>query len=92
MDGRDEIRSSLEGIFGDHQTATYVGKVRSVRPLGEAALLLAVAGMIPPDGTDLNENLAIQSLVAAPGTARGARSSGTTPRRPSTAAPKRGKR
>ena len=66
MDGPDEIRSSLEGIFADHQTATYVGKIRSVRRVGEAALLLAVAGMIPPDGTDLNENLAIQSMVALP--------------------------
>jgi len=65
MDGADEIRSSLEGIFADHRPATYIGKTRSVRTLSsEVALLRAVAGMIPSGGSDLNENLTIQSLIA----------------------------
>jgi uncharacterized protein (TIGR02246 family) len=65
MDGAEQIRTSLEAIFADHRPATYVGKVRSVHVLSaEAALLRAVAGMVPPQGSDLNENLAIQSLVA----------------------------
>ena len=32
MNGRAEIRGSLEGIFGTHQTARYVAKVREIRP------------------------------------------------------------
>jgi uncharacterized protein (TIGR02246 family) len=50
--GRDAIGAALGRIFADHTTATYVGKVRSVRPVGpEAALFRAVAGMIPPGGS-----------------------------------------
>jgi uncharacterized protein (TIGR02246 family) len=49
MFGREEIASQLGQIFADHKTATYVAKVRSVKPLGsDAALLHAVVGMVPP--------------------------------------------
>jgi uncharacterized protein (TIGR02246 family) len=66
VDGRDEIRSHLADIFGSHQTAAYVAKVREVRLLSpDVALLRAVAGMVPPDGDDLNPEVnAVQSLVA----------------------------
>lgn len=65
LDGRDAIRSSLAAIFADHTPAAYVGTVREVRSLAPgAALLRAVAGMVPPGEQDLNENLSIQSLVA----------------------------
>jgi hypothetical protein len=49
MFGRDEVASQVGAVFADHRTATYVVKVRSITPLGsEAALLHAVAGMVPP--------------------------------------------
>jgi uncharacterized protein (TIGR02246 family) len=66
LDGRREIDASLTAIFTHHPTAPYVTKVRWVRPLGpDAALLRAVAGMIPPGQADLNPALnAIQTLVA----------------------------
>jgi uncharacterized protein (TIGR02246 family) len=46
MSGRDAVVAELGRIFADHETAPYVTKVRSVRPLGpDAAVLHAVAGM-----------------------------------------------
>ncbi|MEA2687344.1 MAG: hypothetical protein QOE93_2539 [Actinomycetota bacterium] len=66
IDGREEIRRHLAGIFADHQTAAYVGKVREVRFLGpDVALLRAAVGMIPPGQDDINPDTnAIQGLVA----------------------------
>jgi uncharacterized protein (TIGR02246 family) len=67
INGRNAIASAMGDIFKDHQTARYVGIVREVRFLNrEAALLRAVAGMVPPGQTDLNPGVnAIQTLVAA---------------------------
>lgn len=49
--GREEIRKHLASIFADHPTASFVAKVREVRPLGgDATMLRGVAGMIPPGG------------------------------------------
>jgi len=66
VNGRTEIQSHLSGIFADHMTAAYVGKVREVRFLSpEVAVLRAVVGMIPHGKTDINPATnAIQSLVA----------------------------
>ena len=66
MNGRAEIASALEGIFGSHQTARYVAKVREIRRLGADVLLLrSVVGMVPPGKAELNPAVnAIQSLVA----------------------------
>jgi uncharacterized protein (TIGR02246 family) len=64
--GRVEIESELERIFADHETGSYVSKIRSVRSLGEdGAVLRAVAGMVPAGKSDLEPKLnAVQSLVA----------------------------
>lgn len=66
MDGRGAIQTELARIFADHTPATYVAKVREVRPLGAGAMLLrGVAGMVPPGQHALKpERNAIQSLVA----------------------------
>ena len=49
-----------------HQTPAYVGLVRSVRPMAQGvAVLMAHAGMIPPDGNDLDPDLhTVHTLVA----------------------------
>jgi uncharacterized protein (TIGR02246 family) len=45
MPGPDKIESTLGRIFAEHETATYVAKVRDVRLLtAEIALLRAVVG------------------------------------------------
>jgi uncharacterized protein (TIGR02246 family) len=66
MNGRAEIGSQIGQIFADHQTSTYVGKIREVRLLTPGvALLRAVVGMVPPGQSDLKPEVnAIQSLVA----------------------------
>lgn len=65
MNGRDEILSTLRGIFDNHPTASYVAKVREVRELSpDAVLIRAVAGMAPAGTTDLNPAVnAVQSVV-----------------------------
>ena len=65
--GPAEIETLLKPIFADHPTARFVAKVREVRALGTgAALLRAVAGMIPPGKTEIMpERNAVQTLVAS---------------------------
>src|SRR5690242_5987846 len=67
MFGREEDANQVGQIFADHKTATYVAKVRSVKPLGsDTALLHAVVGMVPPGGTELMpDRNAIQTVVAS---------------------------
>lgn len=64
--GKDEILSHLKPIFEDHPTAPFVTKIKCIRPLGkDAAILHAIAGMIPPGKTDIEPNVnAHQTLVA----------------------------
>jgi uncharacterized protein (TIGR02246 family) len=67
VDGQESIEAHLGQVFGGHDTAAYVGKVREVRVLAPGAVLLrAVAGMVPPGKTDLNPEVnTIHTLVAA---------------------------
>lgn len=60
------IAGLLAPIFADHPTAAYVAKVREVRPLGpDAAVLRAIAGMVPPGAHELKPDLnAVHALVA----------------------------
>jgi uncharacterized protein (TIGR02246 family) len=66
MLGREQVAAELGRIFADHETANYVTKVRSVTAVGDSGgLLLAVAGMVPPRGSELMpERNAIQSVAA----------------------------
>jgi uncharacterized protein (TIGR02246 family) len=65
--GREQITGDLQRIFTDHVTPAYVGRVREVRLVApDVALLRAVAGLVPPGGSDLLPELnAVQTLVAA---------------------------
>ena len=65
MNGCEEIASTLESIFGSHQTARYVAKIREIRRLAAEVLLVrSVVGMMPPGKAELNPAVnAIQSLV-----------------------------
>jgi uncharacterized protein (TIGR02246 family) len=60
------ITEHLASIFADHQPATYVAKVREVRPLGPGtALLRSVVGMVPPGSSEIKPEVnAVQVLVA----------------------------
>jgi uncharacterized protein (TIGR02246 family) len=64
--GRASIASEMQQIFEDHQTATYVAKVRAVDLLGpDVAVLRAAVGMIPPGKSELMpERNAHQTVVA----------------------------
>ena len=65
MHGRSTIAKQLESIFADHQVASYVRIVRSMRRIdGQTALLQAVVGMVPPGGDDIMpDRHAVQLLV-----------------------------
>jgi uncharacterized protein (TIGR02246 family) len=64
-----EIEAHLSQVFGSHMTATYVWKIREVRSLDDgAAMLRAVVGMVPPDGSNVNAAAnSIQTLIAERG-------------------------
>jgi uncharacterized protein (TIGR02246 family) len=66
MHGPVEIESALAAIFADHETASYVAKIRDVRFIDDAvAVLSAVVGMVPPGRSELNPDVnAVQTLVA----------------------------
>ena len=64
--GKAEILSHVAPIFENHPTVPFITKVKSIRPLGtDAAILHAIAGMIPPGKEDIEPNVnAHQTLVA----------------------------
>lgn len=66
MVGREGVATELGRIFADHETASYVTKVRRVRSLGsDAGLLYAVAGMVPPGGAEIvPDRNAVQTVIA----------------------------
>lgn len=61
-----QIEDHLATVFADEAPASYVSKVREVRPLGEEVVLLhAIAGMVPSGRTVLDPAAnSVQSLVA----------------------------
>ncbi|MGY2081753.1 SgcJ/EcaC family oxidoreductase [Modestobacter sp. SYSU DS0657] len=65
--GRLQIASDMRRLFAERATPTFVGVVRSLRPLGDhMAVLYAVAGMVPPGAQALEPSLhTVHSLVAA---------------------------
>lgn len=64
-DGKVAIQSHLEPIFKDHPTAAYTAIVRSEHAYGNVRMLLADAGMLPPNKEDIkSETIARQTLVA----------------------------
>jgi uncharacterized protein (TIGR02246 family) len=66
MIGRAKVATEIGRIFADHETATYVTKIREVRALSEnVGLLQAVAGMIPPGAPSLmDDRNSVQTVVA----------------------------
>ena len=64
--GKGEILAHLTPIFLDHPTAPFITKVKEIRSLGmDAAILYAIAGMIPPGKSDIEPAVnAHQTLVA----------------------------
>jgi uncharacterized protein (TIGR02246 family) len=67
MFGREQVAAELGQIFSDHETASYVTKVRATWSLAPgAALLHAVAGMVPPGASEIvPDRNAVQTVVAA---------------------------
>lgn len=65
--GQTDIGAHISEVFSHHQTARYVSIVRGVRAVtSDVAALSAVAGMVPPNKTDINPDVnAVQTMVAA---------------------------
>jgi uncharacterized protein (TIGR02246 family) len=65
-DTRAAIRDHLEPIFANHPTASYVAIEREARRLAPTvAVVRAIAGMIPPGGSDFKPELTtVHTLVA----------------------------
>jgi uncharacterized protein (TIGR02246 family) len=64
--GRETIARQMNEIFGHHPTARYVTKIESVRALAaDAAVLRAIAGMVPPDEEQVKPELNTHHTVVA---------------------------
>lgn len=65
-DGRETIATEIGNIFANHQTGTYIGKVRDVQLVtADVAILRAVSAVVPSGQSDLNPATnALQTLVA----------------------------
>jgi uncharacterized protein (TIGR02246 family) len=64
--GREEILSHLKPIFEHHLTAPFVSKIKSVRLVGsDAAILRAIAGMVPHGQSDVQPNLNTHHTLVA---------------------------
>lgn len=47
--GKQTIGTEMSNIFADHETGRYAVKVKSLRELGQHAMILrAIAGLVPP--------------------------------------------
>ncbi|WP_370457870.1 SgcJ/EcaC family oxidoreductase [Actinoplanes sp. OR16] len=65
-----DIAGHLKPIFTDHPTAAYVAKVVAVRHVGDAELVHAIAGLVPPGSDQIRPALnAVQTLLVADGRA-----------------------
>ena len=64
--GKEEILAHLNPIFEEHPTAPYITKIKEIRSLGtDAAILHAIAGMIPSGKSDIEPTVNVhQTLVA----------------------------
>jgi uncharacterized protein (TIGR02246 family) len=64
--GREEIFSHLNPIFEEHPTPPFVTKVKNVRFLSsDAAILRAIAGMVPPRQSDIDPKLNTHHTLVA---------------------------
>lgn len=65
--GKSQIEGDLAQIFAQHETPAFVAKVREVRFfVPHAAILRAVAGLVPPGQNQVNPSLnTIQTMVAS---------------------------
>lgn len=64
--GKQHIVAHLQPIFADHPTAAFVGKIKAVRFLSpDAAVLRAIAGMIPPGKSDIEPKVNTHHTVVA---------------------------
>lgn len=66
MHGQGSIGQHLREIFNDHPTPKYVYRITGVTQIStEVAIVRAIAGMVPPGGSDLDPKLhAIHRMTA----------------------------
>jgi uncharacterized protein (TIGR02246 family) len=64
--GKQTIGSAMASIFADHETGRYAVEVKSVRSLGQHAMILrSIAGLVPPGQTAIrSETNSHQTVVA----------------------------
>jgi uncharacterized protein (TIGR02246 family) len=64
--GRQTIGTEMSNIFADHETGRYAVKVKSLRELGQHAMILrAIAGLVPPGQTVIKADTNSHQTVVA---------------------------
>jgi uncharacterized protein (TIGR02246 family) len=64
--GKQTIGTEMSNIFADHETGRYAVKVKSLRELGQDAMILrAIAGLVPPGQTAIKADTNSHQTVVA---------------------------
>ncbi len=64
--GKQTIGTEMSNIFADHETGRYAVKVKSLRELGQHAMILrAIAGLVPPGQTAIKPDANSHQTVVA---------------------------
>jgi uncharacterized protein (TIGR02246 family) len=64
--GKQTIGTEMSNIFADHETGRYAVKVKSLRELGQHAMILrAIAGLVPPGQTVIKADTNSHQTVVA---------------------------
>jgi uncharacterized protein (TIGR02246 family) len=64
--GKQTIGTEMSNIFADHETGRYAVKVKSLRELGQHAMILrAIAGLVPPGQTAIKADTNSHQTVVA---------------------------
>ncbi len=64
--GKQTIGTEMSNIFADHETGRYAVKVKSLRKLGQHAMILrAIAGLVPPGQTAIKPDANSHQTVVA---------------------------
>ncbi|WP_245799205.1 SgcJ/EcaC family oxidoreductase [Virgibacillus siamensis] len=64
--GQAEIQAHVAPIFDTHPTPPFITKIKGVRQLGsDAAVIDAIAGMVPPGKSDIDPSVNAQQTMTA---------------------------
>lgn len=75
VDGRGAIDVHVSTVFADHAPAAFVPVIRTIREVGDTALVLADVGMVPPGRSEIVPEANARQVMVCHGDGEGVRAS-----------------